>query len=63
MTLSLLLAVAVSVGVATGVFLDPALLWPARWIVVVSGIAAFACASHGYRPYATSVSGANGRRR
>src|SRR5687767_3322258 len=53
MPLSLLLAIAVSAGVATGVFLDPTLVWPARWIVVVSGITAFGCAAHGRRRYAT----------
>src|SRR5688572_8162688 len=53
MLLSLQLAIAVSAGVAAGVFLDPAPLWPARWVVVLAGVAAFGCAARGYRTCAT----------
>ncbi|HET9703735.1 MAG TPA: DNA internalization-related competence protein ComEC/Rec2 [Vicinamibacterales bacterium] len=52
MPLSLLLALAVSCGVAAGVFLDPSWLWPARWLVAGSGVVAFSFAARGYGLFA-----------
>src|SRR5574341_1796262 len=53
MSLSLLLALAVSSGVAAGVFLDPNLLWFVPWIVATCGVTSFVCAARGYRSFAT----------
>ena len=53
MPLSLVLALAVSCGVAAGVFLDPSWLWPARWFVAGCGVVAFLFAARGYRAFAT----------
>ncbi len=47
MSTSLGLALAVSGGVAAGVFLDPASLWLARWLVAIFGVAAFLLAARG----------------
>ncbi|MEX2271945.1 MAG: DNA internalization-related competence protein ComEC/Rec2 [Vicinamibacterales bacterium] len=47
MSTSLALALAVSAGVAAGVFLDPVSLWPARWLVAIFGVAAFLLAARG----------------
>ena len=47
MSTSLSLALAVSAGVAAGVFLDPISLWPARWLVAIFGVAAFLYAARG----------------
>ena len=47
MSTSLALALAVSAGVAAGVFLNPASLWPARWLVAIFGVAAFLLAARG----------------
>jgi competence protein ComEC len=57
MSLSLLLAVVVSTGVAAGVFLNPAWLWLPPWIVAICGVLAFALAARGYVAPATSVVG------
>jgi competence protein ComEC len=53
MSLSLMLAVAVSIGVAAGVFVPPNLVWPARWLVAIGAGVAFVFAARGYRPFAT----------
>ena len=47
MSTSLGLALAVSAGVAAGVFLNPASLGPARWLVAIFGVAAFLLAARG----------------
>jgi competence protein ComEC len=52
MPVSLALALAVSCGVAAGMFLDPSWLWPARWIVAGCGVVAFLFAARGYRAFA-----------
>ena len=52
MSTSLALALAVSVGVAAGVFLDPASMWPARWLVATFGVTAFLFAARGRMPIA-----------
>ncbi len=49
MTVSLALAVAVAAGVAGGVFLDPAMVSAARWLVAGSVAAAFVMAARGLR--------------
>ena len=48
MSTSIGLALAVSAGVAAGVFLNPASLWPARWLVAIFGLPAFLFAARGY---------------
>ena len=53
--MSLYIAIAAAGGVVIGVFLDPMLLWPARWVVAVAGIAAFLLAARGYRTSATNA--------
>ena len=55
MSTSLALALAVSAGVAAGVFLDPASLWPARWLVAALGVAAFLLAARERMAMATAV--------
>ena len=55
MPLSLLLAIAVSIGVAAGVFLDATWVAPAPLVVAVCGVLAFACAAREYRAFATLV--------
>ena len=52
MSTSLALALAVSAGVAAGVFLDSASLWPARWLAAIFGVAAFLCAAWGRAMFA-----------
>jgi competence protein ComEC len=52
MPVSLVLALAVSCGVAAGVFLDPSWLWPARWFAAGCGVVAFMFAARGYRAFA-----------
>ena len=47
MTVSLALAIAVAAGVAGGVFLDPAMVSAARWLVAGSVAAAFVMAAKG----------------
>lgn len=47
MSTSLGLALAVSAGVAAGVFVNPASLWLARWLVAIFGVAAFLLAARG----------------
>lgn len=47
MSMSLALALAVSAGVAAGVFLDPASLSPARWLIAIFGVPAFLGAARG----------------
>lgn len=48
MSLSLTLALAVSAGVAAGVFLDPSIVAPARWLLAALGITAFLVAARGW---------------
>jgi competence protein ComEC len=55
MSTSLALALAVSAGTAAGVFLDPASLWPARWLVAVFGVAAFLFAARGHMAIAKAL--------
>jgi competence protein ComEC len=50
--MSLYIAIAAAVGAAAGVFLDAALLWPARWVLGVSLLAAFVLSARGYIGYA-----------
>lgn len=47
MPISLILAVAISLGVAAGVFLDPALLVPARYVAALFGLLWFGIAARG----------------
>jgi competence protein ComEC len=47
MSTSLALALAVASGIAAGVFLNPAWLWPAHWLVALFGVAAFVLAARG----------------
>ena len=55
MPTSLLLALAVSAGVAAGVCLDPATLWPARWLTAIFGVSAFLFAARGMAAIATAL--------
>ena len=55
MSTSLALALAVSAGIAAGVFLDPASLWPARWLVAIFGVAAFLLAARGHMAIAKAL--------
>lgn len=48
MSMSLALALAVSSGVAAGVFLDPVSLSPARWLIAIFGVPAFLSAARGW---------------
>ena len=48
MSTSLLLATAVSTGVAAGVFLPSSSISPARWLIAVCGLAAFLLAARGH---------------
>ncbi|MEO7158508.1 MAG: hypothetical protein ABI039_13150, partial [Vicinamibacterales bacterium] len=52
MPTSIALAVAVSAGVAAGVFLDSSLLSPARLLLAIAGLAAFVTAARGWRTIA-----------
>ena len=47
MAISILLALAVSVGSAAGVFLQPPTVAPARWLIAAFGVPAFLCAARG----------------
>src|SRR4051812_22385756 len=49
MPLSLWIAIAISAGVASGVFLDPAFAGFARWTIAMCGTAAFLLAARGWR--------------
>ena len=53
MSVSLLVGIAVSSGVAAGVFLEPAWLWIPPWIIAAGGLIAFVCGARGYRAFAT----------
>ena len=55
--MSLSLAVAAAMGTAAGVFADPSWLPLARWLLAVSGLAAFVCASQQHRRWALRFSG------
>jgi competence protein ComEC len=55
MSTSLALALAVSTGVAAGVFLNAASLWPARWLIALFGVAAFVLAARGRTQMAKAV--------
>src|SRR5688500_14587524 len=46
--MSVNIAIAAAVGAAAGVFLDAALLWPARWVLGASLFIAFGLAARGY---------------
>jgi competence protein ComEC len=50
--MSLHIAIAAAVGAAAGVFLDAALLWPARWVLGASLFVAFVLSARGYIGYA-----------
>src|SRR5687767_527559 len=50
--MSLNIAIAAAVGAAAGVFLDAALLWPARWVLGASLFIAFVLSARGYVRYA-----------
>lgn len=52
MPTSLSLAIAVSSGVAAGVFLDSSLITPARWAVAIFGVTAFLFAARGAMRFA-----------
>ena len=58
MSMSLLLAVAVSTGVAAGVFLESTWLWFLPWMVTTCGLLAFVFAARGYRAFAMCVAAA-----
>ena len=47
MSTSLLLAVRCAVGIAAGVFLDPATIAPAHWLVALFALVAFLAAARG----------------
>lgn len=52
MPTSLLLAIATTAGVATGVFLDPSAIAPAHWLAALLALLAFLAAARGFIGYA-----------
>jgi predicted membrane metal-binding protein len=56
MPTSVALAIAISAGVAAGVFLDSSLLSLARWVLAVAGGGAFVTAARGWKAVAQSLS-------
>src|SRR5688572_32764234 len=50
--MSLYIATAAALGAAAGVFLDTALLWPARWVLGAGLFIAFVLSARGYVGYA-----------